>query len=155
MSGGIPREAVRLAELVQFTLGSRAEIKAEAAASESVRAAGMQHRRDVVTASSGEGSVAQDARVGVFEALPESAFRHAVFADFAQTAMETYWDPPWQSDKAWVEEHEEEWRRLLVQVRVAGLLAVDADQSRADDLQRIVHISSQSAVVAKLKLDQF
>jgi hypothetical protein len=155
LSAGIPREAIRLGELVLAASPELVRAGARDAVPAAMRAEALEHRRDVVTApSDGSLAVSEASRVGVFEALPETLFLPDRFPKETRKLLSKYIEPPWNSDKAWEQRFGEEWRRLIVRLGVAGLLVDEEQRPSDDDLQRIISISTQSAAVATLMLDE-
>jgi KAP-like P-loop domain-containing protein len=154
MSGGIPRELVRLAEHVlrdgMCDDAGRREAIAAAIGLEALELRGL-----VVSASDDHaaGPVGQPAKTGVFALLATTSFSPDTFPEFAETALE-HWSPPWAND-AWSARFEEGWRRLLVRIHVAGILARSDGPvllESAQPLQDIVVHSAQSATVAALQI---
>ncbi len=176
LSGGIPRELVRLAELVDSSSTSRAsadqgtgqpadsvraqEVKNSRVAfavCEAMKVEALEFRHDVVTATAASAPVPTDeAKRGVFQLLSERNFRSDQFASFATGAMPHHWIANWH-DSAWDARFAEAWRRLLVRLHVAGRIVSDPEQLSKDEsayeLQRVVAMSSHSATVARSMVD--
>lgn len=154
LAGGNPREVVRLAELAGSVAGG------PEAAVAAMRDEALSLRREVVTALEVDGlpSLGEAARIGVFSALPEDAFRSpAALTDLAADALSTLWTPEWE-DPAFTARFGEAWRRLMIRLAVAGEI-VDArslvrDPDLADRLRDTVVASSQSAGVARIVLEK-
>jgi hypothetical protein len=152
MSGGIPRELVRLAERV-LRDGMCDDSGRREAVAAAIGLEALELRALVVGADDEHvaGPLGQPAKTAVFALLATTSFSPNTFPAFAETALE-HWSPPWAND-AWSVRFEEGWRRLLVRIHVAGILARrdgPALLESAQQLQEIVVTSSQSATVAAL-----
>jgi hypothetical protein len=176
LSGGIPRELIRMAELVAFeeetTFGGFAgETALDWTVVTAIRVEAFEFRQQVVSseASNAHGALTPETRVSVYQALADDLFDPSETQRLRMGGDEfvrRYWEPPWQDDPAWQEPWAELWRRLLVQVRVATqLLKDDADavlstaetgsfsNEKAQTLQIAIARSCDSGTVAMLLLD--
>lgn len=174
LSGGVPRELIRLAELVdsvstgngsahgaELTDADRSQevqTKVTFAACEAMRVEALELRREVVTATAArrQASPTNRAKCGVFQALSEEKFRADTFVRFAGQAMAHYWSADW-ADSGWEARFAEAWRRLLVRLHVAGRIVAGPEQlwedQVASELQGVVAMSSHSAAVARSMVD--
>lgn len=160
LSAGIPRELVRLGELVlsdsvagPLLMGGSSSAVAEsplvltAAIASTMRVESTELVREVVAGGAPLGPTISDtAKVGVFAALRDDRFDPETFVDFASQTIGAHWKPEW-ADDAWEDRFGESWRRLMVRLAIAANLT----DSRSDReyLRRVVAVSSQSAAVAR------
>jgi hypothetical protein len=156
LSGGIPRETVRLAELViaqcERTGRDLGDMDHAGLVAALVAPEALELRRLIVTAAAVEGRhISQHARTGSFEALSEDLLSARGLAERGESFVREFWEPKWMEDALWVERYLEEWRRLLVRLHVASVL-LKRRAVRPVDLQSVVYVSSQSATVAILML---
>jgi hypothetical protein len=154
LAGGNPREVVRLAELAQDARTGREAIM------RALKEEALTLRRQVVTALDVEGELplGQEAREGAFLALPDDAFESdAGFAALCDGALApALWSPEWSGD-AWEARFEEQWRRLLVRLAVAGQMvrssSLVTDDGLTKQLLGVVTAASQSSRVARIVLE--
>lgn len=156
LAGGIPREAIRLAELVLTRCEKEGRRLAEMQLPEIVSAAvapeAEELRRVIVTAGSNEvGTIGQGARLGCFESLSEYRLSPTGLRFEISAFVRDVWDPPWGSDSVWSQRFLEEWRRLLVRLYVSHIL-ITRPGIDPNALQGVVYASTQSAAVAMLIL---
>jgi hypothetical protein len=155
LSGGNPREVVRLADLV-----GDAPAAAEAV-TRALREEALSLRNQIVTSVAIDGvpSLGREARVGAFDGIPEAAFDSATGLDaLASTALgDELWTPSWRDD-AWEQRFGEAWQRLLVRIAVAGEIvsssSIVQDSNAGRLLQNVIVIASQSAQVARIVLER-
>jgi KAP-like P-loop domain-containing protein len=153
LSGGNPREVLRLSELVGEA-GTGADAAAKALEDEALRL-----RREVITAPETEGwpSVNPDSRVSTFTALPDRAFESSEqLSALARTALDM-WETGWGSDAGFDLRFGEAWRRLMLRLTVASQL-IDAESLVRDPelgtrLRDVIVAASQSAAIARLVLE--
>jgi hypothetical protein len=156
LGGGVPREVVRLAEYVSNSLGPTGITDTSLVVIAAVGAETQEFRRLVVTAPTrGVNPVGQDTRVGVYTALSDDMFGSVdAFAKRVQQLWSNAWDPDWR-DRRWDDDHREEWRRLLVRLIVAWALILAPLADGANDaLLRVISVSSDSAIVARLMYEE-
>jgi hypothetical protein len=155
LSGGIPRDLVRLAENV-LRRGTSEEQGRRDTVAAAIQLEAFEFRNIVVAESAGAsgGGVSQAAKKHVFNLLSSATLSGETLGTVG-TALE-HWSPSW-ADQAWSEHFEEAWRRLLVRIYVAGVLARIGEQellASAQTLQDIVAMSAQSATVAALLIKE-
>jgi len=154
LAGGNPREVVRLAELAQEARTGREAIM------RALKEEALTLRRQVVTALDAEGlpPLGPAAREGAFLALPDDVFESdAGFAGLCAGALApALWSPEW-SDAGWEARFQEQWRRLLVRLAVAGQMVRSSSLVTDDDLTKqllgVVTAASQSSRVARIVLE--
>jgi hypothetical protein len=100
-----------------------------------------------------------ETKLAIFETLRDERFRDpATFRAFASAAAGKHWSPAWASD-ATPREFIEQWRRLLVRLRVASIVADDgfpiSDELAAKRGQYIIQLAAQSAVVAHRNVEEW
>jgi hypothetical protein len=155
LSGGNPREAVRLAEL------SRDTTTGVDAVCGALREEALNLRREVVTAQDKEGlePLGDDARVQAFSCLPDASFDSGeAVSELGNDALApVMWEPPW-SDPTFRVIFGEPWRRLMVRLSVASKLIASPSLAQDDELVKrlrdVVVAASQSARVARTVLEQ-
>jgi hypothetical protein len=161
LSGGNPRELLRLTDLVQSALSENTEednllptsmmlvMRSEVRALlEEVLASG--NSKEALKLTDVE-------KLEAWRSLPDQYFRSiASFIRLTRTAPVESWTPQWAT-VAWERVFQEPWRRLLVRLFVAG--ALSSEQSLTDvpsalDLQELIITNSQSAGVGRLMLEE-
>jgi hypothetical protein len=175
MSGGIPRELVRIAELVDSSAAANGRASAGGghsdpgrrqertsgvtfAVCEAMKVEALQLRDDIVTATATSqlAPLREETKRAVFHTLSDQEFSPDRFARFATRAMAHHWAPKWH-DSAWDERFSEAWCRLLVRLHVAGRIVSDPQQlhegETARELQEVVATSSHSAATARAMID--
>jgi hypothetical protein len=154
LAGGNPREVVRLAELAQEARTGREAIM------RALKEEALTLRRQVVTALDADGfpPLGPKAREGAFLALPDDAFEtDAGFAPLCAGALApALWSPEW-SDAGWEARFQEQWRRLLVRLAVAGRMVQSSslvtDENLTKQLLGVITAASQSSGVARIVLE--
>jgi hypothetical protein len=96
--------------------------------------------------------------VAFFRALPSRAFERGVeeFRHFGLECIDRLWSPGWPPDEI-PDQFLEQWRRLLVRIRLAAVMG-DEKFPIEDDLvtrtaQGIAQLASQSAAVGRDAMD--
>jgi hypothetical protein len=155
LAGGNPREVVRLAELAEDARTGREAIM------RALKEEALTLRRQVVTALDTEGlaPLGQQAREGAFLALPDDAFESedGFSALCAGALAPALWSPEW-SDAGWEARFQEQWRRLLVRLAVAGQMMGSSSLVTEDELTKrllgVITSASQSSRVARIVLER-
>jgi hypothetical protein len=155
LSGGNPREVVRLADLV-----GDAPTAAEAVV-RALREEALSLRNQIVTSVAIDGvpALGPEARVGAFDGIPEAAFDSATgLHALASTALgDEHWTPLWRDD-AWEQRFREAWQRLLIRISVGGEIisssSIVQDSQAGRLLQNVILVASQSAQVARIVLER-
>lgn len=154
LAGGIPREVVRLADLATVSAPDE-PWTVTTAVRRVMREEAVAYRREVITVTPmGRTPLTPEEALGAYKALPDEAFSEENFIPFAETVIGEQWIPEW-AGSAWSRRFAEGWRRLLVRIAIAGLLADDStnlNEHEATRLQRIAILASQSADVAEVAL---
>jgi hypothetical protein len=156
LTGGIPREVVRVAERVQETRGE--SLILEVAVSTVIHDETQAFLDEVLTAPVGRDCLAPLERVTLFRAISAAADGSGnTLAASACTAL-ARWNLN-DASPAWQESFQEEWRRLLVRLAVAGLIlrapASLVSASDLSELQGVVKAASASAAVARTRLGSY
>jgi hypothetical protein len=160
VTGGVPREVVRLGDLTADDRSARESDPAQNALLIAGRTEALELRNEAISAPSlgGRRPLSDDTKVAVFRALPDHVFDEGLqtFREFGLRCVRERWDPSWPADEV-PSEFIEEWRRVLVRLRLAAIMADDAFPLEDDDVaqaaQTIAHLTSQSAAVALAAID--
>jgi KAP family P-loop domain len=158
LSGGLPRELVRLAEVVMADTDYADATTTARAVAVALRTEALEFRREVLrTTGYEEEPIGDEIKIAIFNCLAESRFRNDAFEAFARDLVHNHWEPPWKTD-AWERRFGEEWRRLLARLAVAATMVANESQlddpHLACDLQAIVALSSESGAVAMWRMTQ-
>jgi hypothetical protein len=152
LSGGNPREVVRLVELAT----SGGATTAADAIIATLRDEALSLRRDIVTAPDTQGvpGLGAESRKGAFASLPDPAFDDARrLSTLAKAALSPQmWSPDWQ-DEGFRIRFGEPWRRLMIRLAVAGQLLASPSLVRDRELAQrrdVVDAASQSAEIARV-----
>lgn len=155
ITGGVPREVVRVAETLHCQGGaSSIQEKMSLAMDEELDAFGD----EVLSTGGDEVSLGDAASTRAFEALQEAkAALRGDLEDFRQVAREG-WDIN-TSNPTWMLSLAEEWRRLLLRLAIAWLLGMHPRFVEHDEealaLQQIAIAAADSAAVGRLRLEEF
>ncbi len=152
MSCGIPRELVRLAEIVE-------NAHAEDVASALVTVVTVESTamiREIVEARVKRHTGTSDSLMEfVYRALYGGTFAADSLGLFSLTHIDSLWGLDWGS-QASASEFEEPWRRLLVRIGLGALMASDpkliSRDDRASSLQEVAVWASRSATIARAML---
>lgn len=157
LTGGISRELVRVAELVRLSAGAMPGL------SETVRVA-LGDELDSFSAwalqsprrNGGATGLSDQAQVLLFDSVESAKLSLRSDGEDVLTMLSAAWKLN-SDDAHWRECFAEEWRRLLVRLGVVAILLAEPgavkDPLRAEELQRVISISSGSAVVGRRHLE--
>ena len=172
LSGGIPREAVRLLDIARSAGASADPNIVDCGVSAVVQSEVAHFRKEVLDDKrphersakvQADGSrrsrprkrLSDDEKVGTFQALPDQAFAREHLPAQATRLLSDHWPAAWSGD-AWAEGYEEEWRKLLVRMGIAALIcarpALLEDERWCADARVAINTAAQSAAVARLLL---
>ncbi|MFD3678116.1 hypothetical protein [Streptomyces sp. NPDC058613] len=148
LAGGVPREVVRNAELASM-LGARSISEAALR----IASGEIEAFKHELFASPDQSEDMQRDKLSASRLMPNDtnggSERDGELMAVTASAL-TYWNLEGAS-KQWREDFEEQWRRLLVRLAVAGTLAGEKQltSEKMNRLQDIVHIDFHSALVAR------
>ena len=157
LAGGVPRDVVRLAELLDASSDTGAWTSVPAALAVAMHAEAAALRRTIIAAdSAGNEAVSDGAKLHVFEALRDENFSRSNFPAFARGVHDAHWFT--RCERSFERLFGEEWRRLIVRLTLAGALAASVgalDDQKARDAQRVFAASNQSATIAHELLEGY
>jgi hypothetical protein len=155
LTGGISREVVRVAERAQETRGERLTLKA--AVGTAIQDEIDAFLDEVLSAPLGRDStcLAPAERVAFFRAISGPAAGSSDMLPASACAALAFWNLN-DASPAWQESFQEEWRRLLIRLAVAGLMVraparIDST-AHISELQEVVKAASASSAVARTRL---
>ena len=157
LAGGVPRDVVRLAELLESSPGaSDADPLTHAVVVAMHKEAGELRQAVIEEARNADDGISDGSKLRVFHSLHDVHFTDEAFAAFALRAYDEHWYRGWEP--SFERKFGEEWRRLLIRLVLAGSLVSDPEgnrNERALAAQRVIAASTESAAVARELLGQY